>query len=108
MKYTLPKKKNELYLIRRDLLADPELDMNILRGALIVLEHIDWNSKEKTFSTRRHLSNWLKSFADTYAIDPDDISTGIDYMIAGEWMRYEERKGQIVLIVTEVKELTPA
>jgi hypothetical protein len=98
-------KKYEMYIIRRDLLADAELETDVLRGALIVLEHLDWNTKTKSFNTKRHLTNWLKSFADTYDIDSDDISAGIDCMRAGGFMEYQINKGQIALTVSQAEQL---
>src|SRR5690606_5239823 len=63
--------------LRRQILADGTLTPEVKVNGLILVEVINWNTGTKTFTTKKHLDNWLKSTAETWDIRPEvDERTG--------------------------------
>lgn len=54
--------------LRQQILADSDLDAEIVRHALIVVESVDWHTGVKTFTSKKHYLNWLEGLARKYDV----------------------------------------
>ena len=56
--------------LRRQVMAFTDMTETRRLYALIIVDHLDWNTGTKQFYSRSHYENWLKGLAESYGIKP--------------------------------------
>lgn len=87
----------QIYQIRRCLLADDETDLSTIRSALIVIDHLDWKTRDKVCASKVHFNNWIKRLGDDYAATPHSLTTAINFMTEQGYLRIRQDKGRWIL-----------
>lgn len=96
----------EIHQVRKHILADQGVESEWLRPALVLLECLNWNTKEKTLSGMPHLKNWLTSIGQAYGQSPEDMKMGVELLRAMSLIEVTVDRGQITLAIAERPEET--